>query len=97
MGKDKPQKHIINKTDWRLTGQEKYLQNAILTWQKYKMPRPRWDHDHCEFCGIKFIEQLDNEILNEGYSTKDKHHWICKNYFLDFQEMFHMCGVQIII
>jgi len=57
MVENKLQKHLINKTDWRLTGQEKYLQNSTLKWQKYKMPRPKWDHDHCEFCGI-YMESL---------------------------------------
>ena len=77
-----------NKDDWRLQGQEKYLKGAVLSWEKYRAPRPTWDHDHCEFCWITFMEKKGDGILDEGYTTQDRYHWICKKCFNDFKDKF---------
>ena len=79
----------IDKTDWRLQGQEKYLKDAMLTWKKYQKLKPTRDHDHCVFYGIKFMEQKTKDILDEGYTTEDNYHWICKSCYDDFQRMFN--------
>jgi phage terminase large subunit-like protein len=74
--------------DWRLNGQEKYLNGAVLSWKKYTKYREGWDHDHCEFCRAKFMEQPGPEILTEGFATPDNYRWICKSCFEDFKDMF---------
>lgn len=72
--------------DWRLQGQEKYLQGALLFRQAYRRFREDWDHDHCEFCGQKFSERSGD--LNVGYATRDCYRWICEDCFRDFRERF---------
>jgi hypothetical protein len=63
--------------DWRLRGQEKYLQGRAWLRRKYVRPRADWDHDHCEFCWAKFMEAPATEILDEGYVTEDGARWVC--------------------
>lgn len=75
--------------DWRLQGQERYLQGATLVWRAYQRYSPSWDHDHCEFCGKTFAEiELIPEALHEGYTTEDNYHWVCRTCFEDFNERF---------
>lgn len=78
--------------DWRLQNQESYLLNAHLVWCSYKKPSQEWDHDHCEFCGVKFMEASDatgEDILHEGYQTLDENgHWICKQCYQNFSGQF---------
>jgi hypothetical protein len=76
------------KPDWRLQGQEKYLLGTTLYWRSYTKYRDGWDHDHCEFCRVTFMEEHGPEILTEGYSTKDGYRWICKRCFDDFRCLF---------
>jgi hypothetical protein len=33
-------------------------------------------------------------IINEGYSTENAHHWICKDCFADFREQFEWTVVE---
>ena len=42
--------------DWRLMNQERYLRGATLVWQRYLPAKPTNDHDHCEFCQTKFMQ-----------------------------------------
>ena len=74
--------------DWRLRGQEEFLQRATLVWQSYRPANPRNDHDHCEFCWAKFMQTVEPDTLQIGYSTMDREHWICKPCFDDFAAMF---------
>ena len=79
---------MVDPGDWRLQGQEKYLQGAQLmrrAWRPYPK-KPDWDHDHCAFCWAKFSAAPDDE--HEGYCTLDEYHWICATCFEDFREMF---------
>ena len=73
--------------DWRLTNQMKYLKGLTLYYKAYTKYRDDWDHDHCEFCGIKFMEP-PHDALHEGYATQNNYRWICKECFEDFKEMF---------
>lgn len=41
--------------NWRLRGQEDFLEGATLVYKKYWDRRPDDDHDHCEFCWTKFM------------------------------------------
>jgi hypothetical protein len=74
--------------DWRLQGQDRYLTGAIVQRRRYSPPRPSWDHDHCEFCGAKFMDADLPDVLREGYATVDEYHWICDTCFADFRERF---------
>jgi hypothetical protein len=74
-------------TDWRLQGQERYLNGVQLRWGSYKPYREGWDHDHCEFCGRKFAVQGGDFV--EGYATRDLYHWICKACYENFKSTFN--------
>lgn len=73
-------------TDWRLQGQEGYLQGATLRRAAYRPYREGWDHDHCEFCFSKLAVQGGD--ATEGYVTDDGYRWICEGCFADFKERF---------
>lgn len=72
--------------DWRLQGQQKYLQGVKLQFSVYHNKSTKWDHDHCEFCSSKFSNNPADQ--NEGYCTLDKSRWICLVCKDDFQHMF---------
>lgn len=78
--------------DWRIQNQESYLLNAHLVWCSYKKPSQEWDHDHCEFCGVKFMEASDatgEDILREVCKALDANDdWICKQRYQDFSDRF---------
>jgi hypothetical protein len=70
--------------DWRLTGQEAYLQGALFVRKPYRAYSEKWEHDHCAFCWAKFMDptfsaehrgqvEAEPEILTEGYATTDEH------------------------
>jgi hypothetical protein len=75
--------------DWRLQGQEGYLKGVTLHWSRWTIPKPDWDHDHCEFCWAKFMED-DRlpDVIHHGYTTPDRYHWICEQCFEDFKDRF---------
>ena len=79
-----------SKPDWRLQGQEKFLQGALLIHRRYRgyAKNPAWDHDHCAFCGAKFMVEDFPDVLHEGYATRDDRHWICAACFADFKDTF---------
>lgn len=79
---------MVDKQDWRLTSQDKYLKGKVLVRKKYRAPSPTWDHDHCAFCWARFMEQPWPDTLQEGYTTEDEYYWICPECFEDFKEMF---------
>lgn len=74
--------------DWRITNQADYLKGKRLILQTWTAPKPGWDHDHCEFCGAKFMDADSPGILREGYATDDRYHWVCQTCFNDFQSEF---------
>jgi hypothetical protein len=63
-----------------------------LCWRAYTPLRADWDHDHCEFCGRKLSTQPGD--TNEGDSTENAHHWICKDCFADYREQFEWTVVE---
>ena len=63
------------------------MKNKNLYYKKYSKYSEKWEHDHCEFCGLKFSEKEGD--LHHGYCTEDEYYWICENCFEDFKEMFH--------
>lgn len=74
--------------DWRLQGQGAFLSGVVLQRRRYAQPRPDWDHDHCEFCGVKFMNVDSVDVVREGYATLDGYHWICDTCFGDFRKRF---------
>jgi hypothetical protein len=81
---------MIEKNDWRFQGQEKYLQGVTLYHRHYRRyaQNPNWDHDHCDFCGAKFMVEDFPDALHQGYATVDDYHWICEKCFGDFKDIF---------
>ena len=77
---------MIEKNDWRLTGQEKYLKGKKLIFAKWHPRNDRNDHDHCEFCWAKFGDFPD--ALHEGYTTEDMYPWVCPECYEDFKMDF---------
>jgi hypothetical protein len=75
--------------DWRLQGQEEYLKDISLSWKKYTRYSESWEHDHCEFCWAKFMEEDLPDVLHAGYATEDNYRWICEQCFEDFKDMFN--------
>lgn len=73
--------------DWRLTNQAEYLFGKELKYQRYRPQSKDWDHDHCEFCGVKFSEFEDD--LHTGYTANNGYYWICEKCFNDFKVQFH--------
>ena len=74
--------------DWRLQGQERFLKGASLKLLKWTALSPNWDHDHCEFCWIKFGDTEVADAIHDGYTTDDLEHWICPQCFEDFRQQF---------
>ena len=83
--------------DWRLgRGQEDYLKGKTLIWKKFKAkpsktnPSVMWDHEHCEFCWHKIMENCEDpeDYSTEGYCTADERTWICETCYNDFKETF---------
>jgi hypothetical protein len=81
---------LVAEKDWRLQGQQRYLTGVTLVHRRYRRnpTNPMWDHDHCEFCGAKFMLAGDPEVMRRGYATEDEYRWICEPCFEDFKEMF---------
>jgi hypothetical protein len=82
---------MADDSDWRLTGQEKYLHGVSLQHRRYRRPsnNPDWDHDHCEFCWAKFMVEDYPEVLHQSYCTQDEYYWICDECFRDFKSRFN--------
>lgn len=77
---------MVEKNDWRLTGQEKYLSEKKLYLRVWKSKYAHSDHNHCIFCCNMFSEFP--ETLHEGYTTDDNRYWICPKCYDDFKDMF---------
>lgn len=67
--------------DWRLQGQERYLQGVTIKWKRYRAQSPKSEHEHCAFCSAKFMDPsfssdhaaavtADPAILTEGYAVQ---------------------------
>lgn len=73
--------------DWRLLrGQYKYLHRVILFSRSYQSNNALNDHDHCEFCMVKFGKGSSD--LKQGYCTEDRKIWICPRCYDDFKNLF---------
>lgn len=79
---------MIDKDDWRLHGQERYLKNVKLVKKSYKDIGENRDHDHCEFCWKKFTAHGVNDSVGIGFTTEDNYLWVCLGCYEDFKDMF---------
>jgi hypothetical protein len=81
---------VVDDSDWRLMGQEDDLSGVTLLRRVWRRPpwNPSWDHDHCAFCGAKFMVGDRPDVIHEGYCTEDEMSWICPPCFDDFRERF---------
>jgi hypothetical protein len=79
---------MVKDDDWRLQGQERYLQGIKLSLKPYQPQSSSNDHDHCEFCYTKFSNNLSAPDLREGYSTDDRYRWVCAKCYSDFKAKF---------
>lgn len=81
---------MVDESDWRLQGQERYLKGITLVHCHYRQYArdPAWDHDHCEFCWAKFMVDEYPDVLHQGYATQDDYRWICEKCFEEFKDMF---------
>jgi len=91
--------------DWRLMGQERYLQGAAFRHKPYRAWRKDWEHDHCAFCTRKLVEEGvtsdDPDAQTSGYAAvgrgpegQDDYHWVCDNCFQDFRFKFRWTVVE---
>ena len=68
--------------DWRLSNQDYLLKKELI--QIPFMPyKEGWEHDHCAFCSVKI-----DQTTTDAYCTVDRYHWICKDCFQDFKDLF---------
>lgn len=84
--------------DWRLQGQEVYLQGASFRFKNFVEWDEGWDHEHCSFCWAKFMDKRNmkasSDCLHEGYASlasedfREDYYWICSDCFDDFREQF---------
>ena len=80
---------VVADNDWRLDGQEKYLQGAELRLMRWWPHREGRDHDHCQFCWARILDQTKGkDEYDRGYVTVDNRHWICPSCFADFKSRF---------
>lgn len=65
-----------------------FLKNSTFNWERYKQPISNWGHEHCEFCGAKFMETDVGDVLREGWVSQDGDHWVCAICFEGHKEEF---------
>ena len=78
----------VSEDDWRRQGQERYLNGLTFSRKEWTQSREDWDHDHCVFCSVKFMNGNDPEHVKEGYTDSEDYYWICDKCFSDFREEF---------
>ena len=75
--------------NWRLFGQDQYLNGLELSFQRYSHSGNSPLADHCEFCSREFHESgTGPDVLTEGYASRNGFRWICRTCFDDFQDEF---------
>jgi hypothetical protein len=85
-----PRLTMVDNSDWRLQGQERYLQGVTLVKRDSSVHAhdTKWDHDHCAFCWARFMVEHQAEVVSAGYATTDDYTWMCDTCFRDFKEKF---------
>lgn len=71
--------------DWRLRNQATCSKRLCFE-RADRAPGGTSDHEHCEFCFVKFAEaSLVDDALQGGYATPDRRYWVCPSCFGDFR------------
>jgi hypothetical protein len=85
-----PRINMVDNSDWRLHGQERFLQGVTLVRRDYRVHAQdtKWDHDHCAFCWAKFMVEQRADTASAGYATIDDATWICDTCYRDFKVRF---------
>jgi hypothetical protein len=78
-------------TDWREKALDmvEYLRGVAFRRKAYRQYREGWDHDHCAFCGAKFMEAKADvpDTLHEVYAATEAwihgadYDWLCDECF----------------
>lgn len=77
---------IVPQNDWRRTWQDDIPKGAVFHYAaRYTLPRPGWDHEHCELC----FEKIGTGGIPGGYATVDEYRWLCPVCWQDFHEEFN--------
>jgi hypothetical protein len=60
---------MAEETDWRLSGEEEWMYDAVLRWARFVPRTEDWDHEHCSLCSTKFGPEADPDeaVEAEGY------------------------------
>jgi hypothetical protein len=75
--------------NWRLFGQDQYLQGLELAFRQYSSSPHSHPSAHCEFCSREFAEFATGpDVVTEGYSSHNGFRWICRICFDDFRDEF---------
>lgn len=82
---------MIEEDDWRLRGQEEYLQNKEFRFREFIPSGNGSLHTHCEFCWHKFMEYAEGveDCSQEGFCSSDDKYWVCEECFRDFKDKFN--------
>lgn len=82
---------MIEEDDWRLRGQDEYLQNKVFQFKEFLNSQNGSLHTHCEFCWHKFMENPDGvkDCSKQGYCSIDGKYWVCEECFNDFRKKFN--------
>lgn len=80
----------MDKSDWRLMGQDKYMKNIHLNSINPKeyakqLQEPELWHEHCEFC----MEKIDMHYDAVCYCSDDKYRFVCETCYNDFKSDFN--------
>lgn len=86
----------MSEEDWRLRGQEEYMQNQRFRFVKFKSKDGGSLHKHCDFCWYKFMENCEGveDCSEEGYCTDDGRYWVCKECYQCFRSLFNWETIQ---
>ena len=60
--------------DWRRTGQEEWLSGLRLTWKRYQAYSGNWEHEHCEFCWKKFLDEHYAQWMHDALASQSPEH-----------------------
>jgi Pyruvate/2-oxoacid:ferredoxin oxidoreductase delta subunit len=81
--------------DWRLDRRD-LIEGHTLTWERWRAPKPSWDHDHCVLCWAKIADCVDRAAQSEAaaqteaYVNEDRSEWLCAECAGEFREMLHL-------
>ena len=78
-------------TGQALSEEQRELVGKKLHWQLFEMPADREgiDHLHCSFCDAQMSSVPARRGETDGYTTDDRHLWVCNRCFDRLNPGFH--------